>query len=175
MGMFDRVHTLERCGQVKCWGQNLTDWTIGCRPRLYVSVDEGGARGALDLRRQVDHSPDQPEEDNGSARGWRLSDLTSYQILMTEGFLIIRNGEWVDWSDDRAEDLPVVDNGGRDIANTGHRVRPGWTTPGSECEVCSPVDFGDLDESELPDWLRNKIWGESTTDDPKPDGSPSDD
>jgi hypothetical protein len=124
--MFDRVHTLERCGQVKCWGKSLADWTIGSHPRLYTELESDELRG-LD------------EDDDLVWRG-RPSELTDYQVLMAQGFLVVQGREWIDWVDEEVEGLPVVDTFGRTVRPTTPRIRPGPAFPISECDVCCPPE-----------------------------------
>jgi hypothetical protein len=161
MGMFDSVHTLSQCGQVKCWGRTLADWVIGDSPRLYVALepDEWRRLGDRDdLPDKGGRTPEQVVEDSDLMSRGRPSDLADYQVMMDEGFLVVRGREWVDWSDDRVDDLPVVDNFGRDLATSGRRVSPGATFPVSECSVCSPSEpFLALPEGNNAalEWLRD--------------------
>jgi hypothetical protein len=161
MGMFDSVHTLSRCGQVKCWGRSLADWVIGDSPPLYVGLelDEYRRIGRLDeLPDKGGRTAEQVDEDFDLTSRGRPSDLADYQVLMDEGFLVVRDHEWVDWSDDRVDDLQVVDNFGRDIATTAWRVSPGATFPVSDCSVCSPPEiYLALAEgnNEALEWLRS--------------------
>jgi hypothetical protein len=148
MGMFDRIHTLERCGQVKCWGKTLSDFTIGSRPRLIQPLSSQESEDRLLLLRSQGLDPDLDK----ALRDGQPSDLRDYEVLMDWGYLVVRNGEWIAWNADRDSEVPLVDNLGRFVTDSADGS-PGWAGPVSECDICTPA--GDdllewLDDD--PDW-----------------------
>jgi len=117
--MFDRIHTEERCGQVKCFGKALLDYRIGDEVHLHRVLDiveSQQVRGELDLdfpsaSRDYDSTPENKAEHDAYMNDSRLDRLMfgdpiedfDYQIVMPDGgFLQVRSGRLVDRTDEPA-------------------------------------------------------------------------
>jgi hypothetical protein len=131
MGMFDTIHTDEGCGQVKCFGNLLTDYRIGdavtlrrsLEPAehkdLYERIVDGHVREGLDgvaLQMAVASDPRSCTLLSGEP-----TDDDTYQVKMIHGggFIQVRDGVLHAWGETFDVDLPCYDSYGRVVAVIG--------------------------------------------------------
>lgn len=129
MGMFDRIHTEKRCGQVKCFGKMLRDYRIGDEVTLHRVLDifesyevrDELERDIPEATRAYDGTPEQQAAHRAHMEDPRTDRLMwgdpieefDYQVVSRDGgFLQVRSGRLVDWTDAPAY-VPCYDNGGR--------------------------------------------------------------
>lgn len=160
MGMFDRIHTEKRCGQVKCLGKALRSYRIGDEVQLHRLLDifeSLEVRDALERDfpselRAYDGTPAQKRAYNAymdDPRSDRLMlgdplEVFDYQIVMRDGgFLQVRSARLIDWTAEPAY-VPCYDNGGRvadplNLATFGPRYFYDDPDTG-RCSDCQPID-----------------------------------
>lgn len=126
MGMFDRIHFGNRCGQVKCFGKSLVD----CR------------RGdAVELV----HPPATAESYEawlaGDSSQFRRDERRTFTVAMGEGgYLVVQDGILDDWVDVAPDGFDVVDAFGRDTtADADHRYSTDEFNELAHCAVCAEL------------------------------------
>lgn len=97
MGTFDNITAGERHGQTKAFGASLGNITLGDR----VAISELGE----------DLYGSQPPTQHGDGQ----------VNVSSGGWLIVRDGIWVEWADEPAPDLPRFDNTGARAADDYER------------------------------------------------------
>lgn len=128
MGMFDSLHTGDRCGQVKCLSNSLADFVPGDEVTLYRRLD-----GADHAARAASLAATRPDlEDTAGHRAWvsahreeldllsigEAQPLRDFQIAMSEGgFAQFADGRFLSWTDETS-DSPYVNRFGRPCSPT---------------------------------------------------------
>jgi hypothetical protein len=118
MGRYDDIHTGTRCGQTKAFGKGLGDFSIGDSVKIH--------------------------QDPLPIENYDYPTYTDGQVAVQGvggGWLIVRDGVWVDWVDDPVEDLPCFDDAGRPVA---HGLRwQDWVEanlqPEPDCVYCEAI------------------------------------
>lgn len=146
MGLFDSLHTGDRCGQVKCLGKRLADIVPGDEVVLHRiatpeelaelgGVPDGpGADADWDEFSEWSNHPAVVGAYDGNPRPER-----SWQVPMSDGsFAVFDDGRFVGFADDLRDGVLVVDNAGRDVTSL-EEARTGWMSPPGRCEVCAQL------------------------------------
>jgi hypothetical protein len=146
MGLYDSIHTGERCGQVKCLGKNVSDVVPGDHRTLHV-IPQGERAEELKAELRAFIAAGASEYDPTSPT-WLLfngepSDATSWQIKTRFGYIKFIDGAFTSWDTDPTSDLLVVDNYGAPLDDTGLDVNDtshnlGWEEWGNldGCIIC---------------------------------------
>lgn len=148
MGMYDSLHTGDRCGQVKCLGKSLSDFVPG---------DEVTLRRIPDAAELAELGEEPPAPGAGASTeefsAWAEHPYTkavydgvprperSWQIPMSDGsYAFFDGGRFVGFvTDGPRRGVPVVDRWGRDLA-AGATAGHGTLRSPEGCEVCATVD-----------------------------------
>lgn len=119
VGFFDTVHAGWRCGQVKCLGRNLSDVRLGDRVEFVESSR---------LPEYVLEPHERPVPDPAA----------TLQVEMAEGgWLQLRDGVFVAWTNEAAEGVRRVDRFG--WAWTPGRGTPYLDSGHVHCGICAEV------------------------------------
>jgi hypothetical protein len=156
MGLFDEIHTGERCGQVKCLGKGMGELVIGDSAVLYA-LPWGEHEAEVEAELAAFVAGGRGEYDAGSPIGkfmWgEPSDVTSWQIETQTGYITFIDGVFTSWDDEPNSELLLVDNGGVPIGAAPERLGHdgkylGWGLPSNleECEVCAALASGTTPE-----------------------------
>ena len=146
MGMFDSLHTGDRCAQVKCLGKTLADYIPGDSARLH--------RIATDAELVELGEPPQPSSmvsteelrawsAHPHTRGWAdgfVRDEVSWQIPMGDrSHALFIDGVFRGFVDAAADGVLVVDVRGRDVRGATSADQVGFVTAPDDCRVCAEL------------------------------------
>ena len=146
--MYDTIHTEHGCGQVKCFGRLLLDYSIGDEVALhrslsadehvglYTTITDAHASEGLDgvgLQMAVALDP----RTSVLMRG-EPTDESTYQVRMLQGggFLHVRGGVIAEWNDTFEPGVVCYDSHGRQVGIIGV-VGSRTALQNERCDRCS--------------------------------------
>ena len=132
MGMFDTVHTGDRCGQTKALGKSLADLVPGDAAHVVpAAMTEAEHRAELE------------------GRIGPVADSANVQVGRRGSWLVIRDGVIERWDDVGDDGLPYFDYFGHptrrpDRLEVARQQRE--SDDSGECEMCAAVRAGRVDD-----------------------------